>query len=438
MLRNASAAFGLRVSGAALLFIFNWLIVRYLGVKDSGVFFLAFTLLTIFSTAFLFGVDQYSLRNISAENDERRSKYFFLKGSQFVVLSSIIGGIVVAGLSKPLGHIFKSPELSNTLLILSLTMPPLTITAFLGGAVQAKRKTTRSAFILTNSYYLTSIAVFVILHHFSYTDLPRLNWAYVAAMGISLVVNAWLSFPLYSKSGSVSTPIQAREPTITGLAKNSFYLFIVSLLYMALGWMDILLVGYFLSPRQVSIYSIASKIAKLLTFSLFAINIILAPVVSKYHAEKNLDKLNREAQKATVLSALFCLPLLLIMLFYPSWLLNIFGHAYESGANTLRILALGQAINAFTGAVLIIMVMVKLEKKLNLLSAIVLVIQFVLGIVLTPIFGMQGTAIAMMIGMSLINLWGAFYLYHYHSIRMFPSLQLMKELAGAKAKSSVS
>lgn len=435
MLQNATWAFFLRVTGAGLLFVFNWLVVQYLGVRGSGVFFLAFTILTIFSTIFLFGVDQYNLRSIAASREDAESKKFFLRNGQFVFWSSLIGGLALLVLSHPLSSLFKSPDLAKVLMILALTMPFLTLTTFFGGAMQAKRRVGRSVFILTNSYYLISIILFMVLRAFTGVDLTNLSYTFLAALIISFAINLLLTYKSYSlRRANELLAVKVGE-TFGQIQKGSRHLFLVSAIYLGLGWIDILLVGFFQSDDDVSIYSIASKIAKLLTFILFAINIILAPAVSRYFSEKNLTKLNREVQKATILSILFCLPLMILLLVFPSLILDIFGKEYEQGANVLRLLAIGQAVNAFTGAVVITMTMTKLEKKLNMLSASVLGFQFILGIILTPIFGMEGTAFSTFAGMTAINLLGAYYLHRYHSINVFPSKKLLGELLG-HAKSS--
>jgi O-antigen/teichoic acid export membrane protein len=193
-------------------------------------------------------------------------------------------------------------------------------------------------------------------------------------------------------------------------------------------WMDVIIIGFFLPPDQVSIYSIASKIAKLMTFPLFAINTIIAPRISAHFSKGDTRSLNSVSQKSTLLAIGFSLPLFLVFMVFPTFFMGIFGSAYVGGSNVLRILVTGQVINCFTGAVIVILTMMKLEKKVNVIAAIGLSLQVFLGIILTPKYGMIGMAIATFIGTAVLNISGFLILYISHGVNTFPSWSLIRNL----------
>lgn len=193
-----------------------------------------------------------------------------------------------------------------------------------------------------------------------------------------------------------------------------------------MSWVDILVVGFFLTPEQVSVYSIVSKTAKLMTFSIFAVNTIIAPQIVKLYKNNDIKGINLEAQKSTMLSVLFGLPLLIIFLSVPELILGIFGTEYLAGDNILRILALGQAMNVFTGAVIVIMTMMNLERVVNVISFCAIFTQIVLGVILTRNFGMAGMAIATLVGGAVLNMSAAIYLYKAKKVRMIPTLKMLR------------
>lgn len=438
MLKNSLVTLLLRISGAGLLFVFNLLAVRLLGVSDSGVFFLGLTLLNVFSTFALLGVDQFVLRSVSAEKISLHKATYFRRGLLVTVVSSLATALIMAGLSPLLANLFDSPSLRNILLIFSISLPFLTTMTYLGYAVQAKRKFAKAVFILTNGYYLFSAVFFLFVRTIGSQNLTTLSNAFLGSTIISFVISYCVAFKLYPKlPNHMETNASLNQvPGPVSLARKSHHLFIVSIISLGLGWTDILLVGYYLSDSEVSIYSVAAKLAKLLTFVLFAINIVMAPAVAKYYHEGDKERLNLEVQKSTLLSILFCAPLLVLFLVFPGFFLGLFGSEYVVGSSALRILSAGQAINAFTGAVLIVMTMVGLEKKMNLFSILSLAAVMLLGVLLTPRMGIEGTAIATFVGLCTVNLSGIFYLRSRHGIQIVPGMKLYRHLRQAYAKSS--
>jgi O-antigen/teichoic acid export membrane protein len=437
ILKNTSITLALRISGAGLLFVFNLLIVRFLGLESSGVLFLALTVVNILSTVFLFGVDQYILRTIAGEERVHYKKHYFKQGLILVSVVSAVGSIITMAASGALASIFHSPQLKDTIVILGFSLPFLTILTYLGYMMQAQKKFAKAVFILTNCLYLLSAFIIIMLKISHLVSLSYIS----AAITVATIISFVISYAIAAKEYNFEKLDQlGSTPSISqrDIALNSSHLFLVSIITLGLGWVDVLIVGYFLPEASVSIYSVASKLAKLLTFVLFAINIVVAPSVSKYFKSNDKNKLNEVLQKSTILSIVFCTPLLLLFLLLPNLFLSIFGHDYIKGVEAFRLLCVGQAINALTGAVLIVMTMVGLEKKMNLLSSLSLVAVIILGIILTPRYGINGMAFSTMIGLALVNMSGVYYLKKYHSIQILPTKSYIKKLIIPHAKNSPS
>jgi O-antigen/teichoic acid export membrane protein len=434
VLRNSVAAFALRITGAVLLFAFNFLIVRLLGVSDSGVFFLAMTIINIVGTLLLLGIDQLTLRKLSAvgQSKSESSRHIFIISGQLLVISSVVGAAIVAVLSGKLGDVFSSTELSDVILILSLSLPFLNLSALLGETLRAKKKFAYSVFITTNSLYVIAIPVFVVFGLTDKASLRGVATGFFVSTIFCLLVNTLLFRKNYPLRRARDLAASRHIASYTKTLMESYHLFWVSALYLSMAWIDILIVGFFLPPDQVSIYSIASKIAKLMTFPLFAINTIIAPRISASFSRNDKRALNIESQKSTLLSIAFSLPLLLVFMAFPAFLMGIFGDEFRGSSGVLRILVLGQAINCFTGAVIVILTMIKQERKVNLISFVGISLQIVLGIVLTPRYGMTGMALATLVGGAVLNISGALILLRSHGINVVPGIKLVKQMRGSK------
>lgn len=426
-LRNAGVVFTLRVSGALLIFIFNWLIVKLLGVEESGVFFLAFTVLNVFSVLALYGVDQLMLRNISATDSETKVSYLYKTGFIFVLFMSLLASSLLFLTSNYLADLFKSEYLASVLRIISLTIPMMSLSTYLGMTVRAKKKFAESAFILTNSYYVTSVIVFIILLIIGDTSLNEVAYFFLFAMVTGFGFNFYLSSKTYNRALLIRR-IGDGLSTFKGIFKDSYHLFVTSAVILGFGALNVLMVGFFLNDSDVSIFSVAEKIAKLLTFSLFAINIILSPVISRLYSKRKIKDLNIEIQKATLISVLFAVPLYVLFIAFPEYILGLFGDEYKDGATILRILSTGQLINAITGAVFISMVMTGMEKVINFVSIITLLFEVLLGAYLIPEYGLKGAAITAAVGYSLLNILLAYFLNKYRKLNIYPNIQLIRGL----------
>lgn len=76
--------------------------------------------------------------------------------------------------------------------------------------------------------------------------------------------------------------------------KDSLPMMLSSSILILLGWMDTFIMGIYEDTESVGIYNISLKVATLTTFTLQAINSILAPKIAKSYAadeEQNYKKL---------------------------------------------------------------------------------------------------------------------------------------------------
>ena len=105
------------------------------------------------------------------------------------------------------------------------------------------------------------------------------------------------------------------------------------------------------------------------------------------------------------------------------FLLGIFGENYDSATTSLRILLVGQLINALCGSVGVYLNMTKKQKVFQFILISALLINIVLNYILIPRYGMNGAAIATSTCMILWNLTAVIYVYQVDKIKVFLSLK---------------
>jgi O-antigen/teichoic acid export membrane protein len=172
-----------------------------------------------------------------------------------------------------------------------------------------------------------------------------------------------------------------------------------------MGSVDILMLGYFCSADVVGIYSIALRIAILISFILYSFNDILLPVISEKFIERDFAEIKYLYQ--TITKWIFSLSLLFCGLIYTlhNDILLLFGKEYLPATIPLLILCIGQLVNSSVGGVGILLVVMG-HQKLVLLNALILL---TLNIILNYIFiarlnlNMMGAALATSISIILSN-----------------------------------
>ena len=124
-------AFGLKVIGAGLAFIFNVIIARLLGAEGAGLFFLALSVTAIGSVIGRIGLDNTLLRFIAthmAKGEISQVKGVYLLGMTMAIIASGTLALLGFWLSPWIAiEIFDKPTLVGPLKWMSLAILPFAI-----------------------------------------------------------------------------------------------------------------------------------------------------------------------------------------------------------------------------------------------------------------------------------------------------------------------
>jgi O-antigen/teichoic acid export membrane protein len=165
-----------------------------------------------------------------------------------------------------------------------------------------------------------------------------------------------------------------------------------------------ILVGYFKDSVSTGLFGAAATLAPYISLSLISFSRILAPFISELWESGQVDELKENLKTSTKWIFGLGLPVFIAYELYAPHLLSVFGSDFAPAANALRILAIGQLVNAMVGSVGHVLVMTG-RQKLNMYNAIALAILSVgLGVILIPRYGIAGAALGTTIPLVAINL----------------------------------
>lgn len=174
----------------------------------------------------------------------------------------------------------------------------------------------------------------------------------------------------------------------------------MGLVYMVLSYVDRIMLGSLSDMYEVGIYSIPSRLVRMLYFVLYLFPPLVAPIFARHlqseHPETALSVYFSSSRVILMVSA----PLMLILVLEPELAVTLLGgEQYLAGMPALRILAVGAFIAAGVGNQSEMLQMGGRERAVLVFSAVALVINLVLNALLIPAYGATGAAWGTAVGL---------------------------------------
>ena len=182
---------------------------------------------------------------------------------------------------------------------------------------------------------------------------------------------------------------------------------------------DVLFIAYYMSTADVGIYRVAFQLAVLGLFVTFAVQNVLFPRFSRWNQEGNKGLIATSLAKAYTFSLALAIPYCVGGWLTGSLLLEyVFGTEFSSGAGALFILLL--ALIAAVFPILQVMTLNALNqpKYSFYVTAVAVVVNIALNILLIPLFGINGAAIATLISIMIYSIGGYIVLRNYIRVKI--------------------
>lgn len=180
-------------------------------------------------------------------------------------------------------------------------------------------------------------------------------------------------------------------------------LLLISGTYYLLAQLPMVLLGALHDAHQTGLFAVAYRISDMEGYFLFAINVVLAPMISRLYAEGRTDDLQRNISSALRFGFLMALPLMMLCLLAPAWVLHFFGTPFRDAAWLLVVLTAGQMITFALGPVSYLLTMSGHERVAMRLLLGSAVFCLLLCWLLIPRFGAEGAAWAVAINSVLLH-----------------------------------
>jgi O-antigen/teichoic acid export membrane protein len=398
MRRGALEAFVLHLLGVGLLFLMHTVLARLLGAGEYGIYSYAHTITMILTVFVPLGWPTALMRFIAQYQEEQR--WDLLRGALMRAHQITLGSaLLVAALLWLASVLLPLPAaIQTSLAYAALLLPALSFVGLRRKALQAIQRVMAS---IAFEEILLPLLVLAVCLAFHVRTAHQALWSHWAAATLVLGLASWwlwrhLPEPVHQARPEYQTPdwMRVALPMMFG-----------GITQMILNRADVLLLGAMLDMKAVGLYSAANRLAGLNTFVLGAINTMAAPMFASAHHGRRHDQFRLIMAKAMIWSTAGSLPLFLLMLLWPEGLLGFFGSEFPQGAPLLRVLALGQMVNAVTGPVGFNLLMSGKEKQFAYTLATIATLNVAANLVLIPHFGAVGAAWVAAVSVGVLNAW---------------------------------
>jgi O-antigen/teichoic acid export membrane protein len=294
----------------------------------------------------------------------------------------------------------NAPELSSYLLIFLpfVILYPIARVAF--GTLRAEGRSKEA--VISRNVARRVIPLVILFIAIDY-GVPKLG-AVLYWIGLPFVL---ILFSMYYIRDVFKIKNLFRTPeseTFRSLISFSWPLAASTFIFIFLSKLDILMIAYFLSQTDVGYYRSINPLKQAATLMMGAFSFIYLPLATQHYEAGDLEGLKKLYQISTKWILVGTFPVVVVFgLFSPDVMRVFFGEEFRPAASALTILMFGLLFRSVVGLNGTMVEAVNITKVSMFAGTGGLVTNFAFNLVLIPRFGINGAAIATVVGYFVYN-----------------------------------
>ena len=391
--RVASTAFLIRVASAALVYLTQIVLARWMGSFEFGVYVYVWTWVLLLGGVVDLGLASSTQRFIPQYTGHKQFALLrgFLSGSRWLSVG-LASAIALAG---ALGVWLLEPWV-RSYEVIPLYLACVSLPVFVLSRVQdgIARSYDWINLALMPAYVLRSLALIAVMAAAYAAGLPT----NAATAMIAAILTTWLTTlgQLVVTNRRLARQVEPgpKAYDVPTWLKVSVPIFMVEGFYLLLTYTDVLVLQQYRPPEEVAVYYAAAKTLALVAFVYFSVAAATAHRFSEYHIAGDraaLSAFMAEAIRWTFWPSLAATVLILAVGKPFLWL---FGSQFVGGYHLMFILAIGPLARATVGPVERLLNMVGEQRACMVVYAAAFAANVALCVVLIPMFGVAGAAMA--------------------------------------------
>jgi O-antigen/teichoic acid export membrane protein len=391
--RLAGTIFIIRIVSAALAYLSQILLARWMGGSDYGIYVYVWTWVLLLGSMMDFGISASAQKIIPEYRTAGRHALLrgFLSGSRWMTFAvSTIISLLLAGVVKWLSPWIAPGEIAP-LYLGCLTLPAFVVANTQDGIARSHdwmRLGLMPQFVVRQGLIIGLTAgAFVLGLHLGATIAMLASAAavWIAMTGQMMVLNRRLA-------GHIEPGPRAYD--FRGWLAISLPILLVESFYLLLSYTDVLVLQQFRSSEEVGVYFAVVKTLALVSFIHYAMSATTAHRFAEYHALGDKPRLSAYVAHAIKWTFWPSLAATVALLALGKPLLWLFGSQFVGGYDIMFIAAIGLVVRSAIGPVERLLNMLGHQHICALAYALAFVMNVVLCTALVPRFGGYGAAAA--------------------------------------------
>lgn len=400
ILKKASSSFGIQILGMGLGYLYGVLVSRNYGAEAFGTLSLMISLLTLVSIISVFGLDRASVKLFAiTKAPQLLFKKMILTGFLFSIIVSLIVYVLSGWIAT---QFYQKPELGPMIQIFSPGIVGLSILAISSESLRGLKKIKSYSFFRLAMVQLLSTSLILFLTPW---DMPyAVEFSYVGATLISGICSVlYLRKSVQSDSEPLHEEKQQPKESIQSILNLAFPLMLASSFVVMMSQISIFIMVRYVSVLEVGLYAAAFKISMLSSIALKSVNSVTSPQFAALFKEGKLDELKQIVRFSTLLSVLVSIPIILLCVIIPQYILSLYGSEFMVAAYVLQVLALARLVDSAAGPTVVLLQMTDSEKAFRNITFLTLMGLIGLSVYWIPIYGIAGAAYATLASVFMSN-----------------------------------
>jgi len=418
--RGAGIAFSGRVFSSGCQFLFNVLVARMVGAGPLGLYYLGLTVANVAGIFSRMGLHNGLLKFVAqyrGEGDLARTKGAIVQAVKIGLFLGLASGLILHRFAGPIAaSIFKKPELAPVIQLFSFSLPIMVLLLLLLFSTQALYIMKYTVWV-QNIFQPFCLILLAVLFYYLGHGIEGILYAYVLSAFFAMGLAAYFLRKCFPEIKRGIRPIYETKK----LLRYSVPMLFLNIFYFLTMWTDTLMLGYFRPSAEVGIYNAAMRVALLAVLVLESINALFSPMISDLYNRGERERLATLFKDVTLWVIATSLPICLLLIVLSKGIMAVFGPSFAPGWSCLVLLVVGQVANTSAGPVGRVLVMAGKQDVLLGTSVGIYVVNFILNILLTPRYGINGAAVATVSSIALLNLIMLFEVRHFFGMHPYDS-----------------
>ncbi|MCA9941230.1 MAG: oligosaccharide flippase family protein [Anaerolineales bacterium] len=399
---DAALAFVVGILGRGALYLSQFLLARWLGPLQFGLFSVSLTIMQLGSVATGVGLYTAAVRFVAiyADQSNGRAVRELLQRSSLIVL--FVGGILSLSMviwSRQWALLLREAQLAQIMPIMALALPVLTLLRLFVSGINGLGLARSRTLLESALPSLLFVSGILLLHFRQALLLPSVGYWYVLSFAVAAGISGYVLIRQTPAPGAGGRGVVWRQVFAFSVPAWG-----IALLNQLAQRLDVVLAGIFLGGADIGIYSAAAVVTWAMGFIMTAFNMAVAPSFAAGHHGHNSHLLRNLYREGTRLLVLLGAPLAILLIIGAGDLMRLLGDAFSMGRNVLIILVIGQVCNLMVGSAGNLLIMTGFQRiELALVLASVL-FNVVAARFAVPRFGLVGLALAASAATTLLNL----------------------------------